>query len=219
VTRFIAIEGLDASGKTTQAALLADALTARGNNVETWSFPRYDTFFGQRIKTLLEGSATTSAANLDPSSMALWFAADRWDAVHHRIQNPAVVDIVILNRWTLSNAVYQGARAGDQSTQDALFDWVLELEYERFDLPRPLINIVLEVSVDTSMQRAVERAALVDAEPDVYESSARLLHDSLRLYRRAESLFPEVHVIEVDAHTREAAHETILSAVTSALTS
>jgi dTMP kinase len=215
--KFVAIEGLDASGKTTQASLLADGLSASGLRVITWSFPRYDTFFGRRIKTLLEGSAQTSAANLDPSSMALWFAVDRWDAVNTLAHDANDVDVVLLNRWTLSNAVYQGARAEGDAAQNDLFDWVLDLEYHRFALPRPTINVVLEVSVETSMSRARDRASLADTEPDVYESSARLLYDSRRLYRRAASLFPEVQIVDADHRSREEVQATILSVVKGAL--
>ncbi len=215
--KFVAIEGLDASGKTTQASLLADRLAESGLRVVTWSFPRYDTFFGRRIKTLLEGNAQTSAANLDPSSMALWFAVDRWDAVNTMTSEIGNVDVVLLNRWTLSNAVYQGARAQGDAAQNDLFDWVLDLEYHRFGLPRPTINVVLEVSVETSMSRARDRASLANLEPDVYESSARLLYDSRRLYRRAASLFPEVQIVDADQRSRDDVRATIFSVVQGAL--
>lgn len=220
MTSFVAIEGLDASGKTTQVALLETALRRRGITVETWSFPRYDSFFGQQIHTLLAGTKDTTAANLDPASMALWFAADRWDAVHHhRMQAGSATrpDVILLNRWVLSNAVYQGGRAATEPEQNALFDWVLDLEYGRFLLPHPILNIVLEVSVETSMARAKHRAATNDSTPDVYESSARLLNDSRRLYGRAAERIAEVRLIDVDQKPLEAVHDIIMSMVVEAL--
>ncbi len=213
----MAIEGLDASGKSTQASLLAAALAIQGLRVDTWSFPRYSLFFGQRIKELLAGHDDVSAVTLDPSSMALWFAADRWDAVNTMSEGARQADVILLNRWTLSNAVYQGARSGSETAQNDLFDWVLDLEYGRFHLPRPTINIVLDVSVETSMSRARDRATGAGAQPDVYESSARLLYDSRRLYRRAADLFPEVQRIEVDGLDPGTVHNKVLSLVTDTL--
>ncbi len=219
MTSFVAVEGLDASGKTTQVALLEEALRTHGFSVETWSFPRYESFFGQRIETLLAGTQDTTAATVDPASMALWFAADRWDAIHHRPTraDDLVPDVILLNRWVLSNAVYQGGRATNEPEQNALFDWVLDLEYGRFMLPHPILNIVLEVSVETSMARAQERAHGNDSTPDVYESSARLLNDSRRLYRRAAERMGEVRLIDVDQQPREAVHQLILAMVMEAL--
>jgi dTMP kinase len=215
----VAIEGLDASGKSTQTALLAEALAKAGLRVANWSFPRYESFFGQQIKQLLAGSQETSAATLDPSSMALWFANDRWDAINTMDAETMAADVILLNRWTLSNAVYQGARAGDEPAQDAMFDWVLELEYGRLNLPQPSVTVVIEVSVQTSMERAEVRAAQLETSPDVYESSARLLTDSRRLYRRADERFASVKRLEVDALGRTAVHTSVLEVVSSALNS
>jgi dTMP kinase len=205
----IAIEGLDASGKTTQAALLAEALRNDGTIVGTLSFPRYDSFFGRRIGALLRGDDPTTANNLDPRSMALWFAMDRWDAVRHEMP---VCDVLLINRWTLSNAVYQGARAVTEAASDDVFDWVLELEFGQLGLPQPSLTILLDLSVDTSMARARDRAADQGSTPDVYESHAHLLASSRRLYRRAAS---QGHGLIVDAEHRTAPdiHQTVIDLV------
>jgi dTMP kinase len=179
--RIIAIEGLDASGKSTQAHRLAEYFTAQGQRVGELSFPRYESFFGRRIRTLLDGTQTTTADTLDPRSMALWFAMDRWDALNNDATDP--YDVLILNRWILSNAVYQGARAVHEA--DAVFDWVMELETRVLGLPTPDASIVLSISVAESMRRASMRASQQGASPDVYERHTSLLTESFRLYARA----------------------------------
>jgi dTMP kinase len=195
----IAIEGLDASGKSTQAGLLAHSLQQRGFSVGQWSFPRYDSFFGTRVGALLSGSEPVTAASLDPRSMALWFAMDRWDAIRDGLPT---TDVVILNRWTLSNAVYQGARAADDVEADAVFDWVLQLETGTLRLPLPTLTVLLDISVETSMDRAVARAAQSGQKPDVYESKAALLIASKRLYQRAANAGNGT-LLEVDNRTVE----------------
>ena len=101
--RIIAIEGIDASGKSTQTDLLARHFAGLGQQVEVRSFPRYDSFFGLHIRALLDGTAASTAHSLDPHSMALWFAMDRWQSFQARCE----ADVLLLNRYTLSNAVYQ----------------------------------------------------------------------------------------------------------------
>jgi dTMP kinase len=205
----IAIEGLDASGKSTQAHRLVADIKTSGRTVTELSFPRYETFFGSRIGTLLSGSEETTAATLDPRSMALWFAMDRWDAMRSGSNNGMPdVDVVVLNRWTLSNAVYQGARADALGEADAVFDWVLELEQHVLGLPVPALTLLLDISVQTSMQRAADRAASTGAQPDVYESKAALLHTSRRLYQRAAT-HGHGTVVNVDNRTPTEVHEAI----------
>ncbi len=205
----IAIEGLDASGKTTQALLLADALRDRGSEIGTLSFPRYDTFFGSRIGALLRGSEAATADTLDPRSMALWFAMDRWDAVATALPS---CEVLLINRWTLSNAVYQGARATDPADADGIFDWVLELEMDRLSLPVPALTVLFDISVATSMKRAAHRAAATGGMPDVYESHETLLRASRRLYQRAAQRGHGV-ILDVEGKSPDQVHLEVMQLV------
>jgi dTMP kinase len=209
----IAVEGLDASGKTTQAKLLTQQLIDQGLSVSELSFPRYESFFGTRIGTLLSGTETVTANSLDPRSMALWFAMDRWDAMRTYGTGPmSGDDVIILNRWTLSNAVYQGARATSPTEADAVFDWVLELERNVLALPSPSLTVMLDISVETSMNRATNRAAQTGDRPDVYESKAALLQASRRLYQRAAKQGHGM-LINVDNRTVEEVEIDVLTLV------
>jgi dTMP kinase len=196
----IAVEGLDASGKTTQATLLGEAFEAAGRHVTHLSFPRYESFFGQRLRTLLDGNEATTANTLDPRSMALWFAMDRWDAV----RNLQDTDVLIINRWTLSNAVYQGARAAanNPAQGEAVFDWVIQLETQVLGLPQPTVGVLLDISVEESMRRARDRAGQHGSTPDVYEAHTALLTASRQLYQRAAKA-GHATVIAVDGLSKE----------------
>jgi dTMP kinase len=176
----VAIEGLDGAGKTTQVSLLASALST----VDVVSFPRYDTFFGRRIRALLDGLEGVSAETVDPRSMALWYALDRLQWA--RDWKPRDDGVVILNRYTLSNAVYQSARSGED-----LFDWVLRLEFEELDLPRPDVTVVLDVPPEVSRTRVVSR----DGDGDVYERSRALLARVRDGYLAAARRLPNVVVV------------------------
>jgi dTMP kinase len=194
----IAVEGLDGAGKATQVSLLAAALST----VDIVSFPRYGTFFGRHIRALLDGHGDVSAETVDPRSMALWYALDRvqW-AREHRHGSGGVV---LLNRYTLSNAVYQSARAGDP----ALFDWVLRLEFDELELPRPDVTVVLDVPPEVSQDRVAHRG---DGD-DVYERSAGLLARVRDGYLAAASRLPDVVVVSAAA-SPSVVHAEVLTAL------
>lgn len=194
----VAVEGLDGAGKTTQVALLADALSA----VDVVSFPRYDTFFGRHIRDLLAATGEPSAQSVDPRSMALWYALDRVQWARDR--KPVPDGVVLLNRYTLSNAVYQSARAQDPT----LFDWVLRLEFEELGLPRPDLTVVLDVGPETSQRRVGSRG-----ERDVYERATDLLARVREGYLAAAANQRDVVVVDA-AGAPSDVHAAVLRALT-----
>jgi len=176
----VAVEGLDGAGKSTQVSLLAAALSA----VDVVSFPRYETFFGRHIRALLDGTGAVSAETVDPRSMALWYALDRLQWAR---SFSAPDGVVLLNRYVLSNAVYQSARASDP----ALLDWVLRLEFEELALPRPDVTVVLDIPPSVSASRVAHRGDGAD----VYERSAALLGRVREGYLAAAARLPSVVVV------------------------
>lgn len=199
----IAIEGIDRAGKTTQTELLRAALEGAGHGVEVFSFPRYQAFFGRTIRALLDGGGATSAATVDPRSMALWYALDRFDAFCGRaragVGDSPAADVVLVNRFTLSNAVYQSARAEatDPADADRLFDWVLELEHDHLGLPRPALTVVLDVDIELSHQRS-HRAADAGGraeQPDLYERSHTLLARARQRYLNAADKVADLVIV------------------------
>jgi dTMP kinase len=205
----VAIEGIDGAGKATQADLLHDAITAAGGTAQVVSFPVYESFFGSTIRQLLDGKLPHSADTVDPRSMALWYALDRWEEFQG-------LDVtggwLILNRFTLSNAVYQSARleaggpdghpAADPGEAERVFHWVLDLEQQHLQLPVPAVTVVLDVEPEVSQVRSDRRAqeAGAGASQDVYERSSTLLKAARRRYlQAAEDLSGVVVVACLDA--------------------
>jgi len=158
----VAIEGVDGAGKTTQAELLRASVASAGLDVKLRSFPAYDSFIGRQIREMLRDSAP-----LDARSAALWFAADRRQALEH---DPLGAEVEICNRYTLSNAVYQSARAPEDET---IYEWVLDLERE-LGIPAPDLTFVLDVTPALVAERTRARAEL-----DAYERQ-RDLQDRVR---------------------------------------
>lgn len=106
---FLVFEGIDGSGKSTQAGLLADALTQRGFKVDIFREPG-GTSLGESIRRLLLDEANS---NLEPSAETLLFAGARAQLVAGKIR-PAIEAgrIVINDRFEDSTFAYQGFGRG-----------------------------------------------------------------------------------------------------------
>jgi dTMP kinase len=104
----ITIEGLDGAGKTTLASALADALRARGRDVELLREPG-GVELSERVRALVKDPALT----VDPRAEALLYAAARAQLVAERVR-PLLErgTTVLLDRFVDSSLAYQGAARG-----------------------------------------------------------------------------------------------------------
>ncbi|MBO6060739.1 MAG: hypothetical protein J6P98_01300 [Clostridia bacterium] len=195
-TKIITIEGIDGSGKTVQFNKLCANLEALGYTVGTKSFPVYDSFFGKQVGRFLSAEEGVAATDVDQKSMALWFALDRFE--DFRGWEDGEYDFLIINRYVLSNAVYQSIRDRDLDKPD-MIDWVYELEYGVFGLPKPTLDLFFDVST-ASAGRNVDRKGFRDyvggEKRDVYEKSLGIQERARNMYIRAAERFEDVCIID-----------------------
>ncbi|MDP6107029.1 MAG: thymidylate kinase [Candidatus Brocadiia bacterium] len=183
--RLIAICGIDGSGKTVQSALLAERAQASGWRVETIGFPRYtEGLFGELVARYLRGEFASTAQEVSPYLAALPFACDRWQAGPQLRSWLADEAAVICNRYVSANMAHQGAKIRDRAERRHFLDWVAELEYGVFDLPRPDLHVLLDVTPAVSARLVAgkgKRAYLKEGR-DIHESDAAYLKDTWELY-------------------------------------
>ncbi len=147
---FIAFEGLDGSGKTTQIALLRDFLRARGHTVFTTREPG-GTPIGERIRAVLHD---LRHAEMHPRAELLLYAASRAQLVAQEIRpRLARGEIVLSDRFADSTLAYQGYGRG--LPLDALRTI---LEFATGGL-RPDLVVYLEVAPEEGLQRNRQAAA------------------------------------------------------------
>ena len=181
-TKIIAFEGIDGTGKSEQMEQLRTRLEQRGLTVGVLSFPDYDSFFGGCVGRYLTKKDGVSASDVDQRSMALWFAMDRWAAFqgfdYRRF------DVLLINRYVLSNAVYQSIRDRDVDKPDIL-DFVLELEHRQLKLPQPDLYLILDVDLSAAQDNVTKKGYrdYVGDEKDEYEKQ-----DSIQLRARSKYL-------------------------------
>jgi len=143
--KLFVIEGVDGAGKSTQIKLLRDFFVNKGNDCEYLHFPRLETpYFGELIARFLRGEF--GALNeVDPYLVAILYAGDRKDASSMITNWLKEGKIVLLDRYTYSNIAYQCAKLTVISEQIKLMNWILSLEFNHFAIPKPDLNIFLDV--------------------------------------------------------------------------
>ena len=172
----IALEGIDGSGKTTQANLLRQALEARGIEAVIFREPG-ETQFGNRIRELFEHGRT-----VEPEEEMRLFLDDRRVDVLQNI-GPAMGagKVVVMDRYYFSSMAYQGALGLDP-------DQIREAN-EMF-APRPDLTIVLDVSPEVGVSRIHARRDV----PNTFERE-----DYLARVRDLFQSFCNADVVVVDA--------------------
>lgn len=134
----IAFEGLDQSGKETQARTLGATLEKSGRTVRALSFPDYRTPIGQEIRRALAGER-----DFAPDVMQLLYVANRleWRATLDAWEKAG--DVVICDRFRASSVAYGEAQGLDP-------DWLEEIQR---GLPAPTITVLLDIAPDTAVRR------------------------------------------------------------------
>ena len=212
----VAFEGIDGTGKGTQMERAAGRLAAAGLSVARLSFPVYESFFGGEVGKLLTGSEGVRADAVDRKSMALWFALDRFEAL--RGFDPACCDVLLINRYVLSNAVYQSIRDCDAGRPD-LLDFVLTLEHEHFGLPRPDAYLLFDMDLAQAAGNVDKKGyrGYVGQGRDIYESIPAIQRRAREKYLAYAARLPNVRVIPCMRGGRLESIETIGARVDAAL--
>ncbi|MGN2636213.1 dTMP kinase [Nocardia takedensis] len=178
----VSVEGLDGAGKRTLIDGVAAGLRAGGARVATLAFPRY----GGSVYADLGAEALRGRHGdlLDSVyAMALMWALDRADSLPELSKLLADNDIVILDRYVASNAAYSAARL-KESADGEITRWVGELEFDRFALPAPDLQVLLDVATEVAAERARSREAADAARAlDAYERDGGLQDRTATVYR------------------------------------
>ena len=171
---FITFEGLDGSGKSTQAELLAEAIRQTGRNVVTTREPG-GTPLGERVRELL-----LNGNGIAPWAEAALFAAARAELVDEVI-GPALERgaVVICDRYLDSSLAYQGVARG------LGIERVLQLNLPAIGERLPDRTFLLEIDPDESARRVGQNGDRIEREDEQFR---RQVADA---YRLLAETFPE----------------------------
>ena len=169
--QLIIIEGGDGSGKATQTAKLLERLQAEGYPVRSVSFPNYDSPAAEPIKMYLRGDFGKEANSVNAYVASTLYAIDRfasyrqdWQAFYE------AGGIIIADRYTTSNMVHQMIKYTDGEERKTFLQWLDQLEYDLYGLPRPDAVILLDMPLSLSKSLLAERTAKREAIQETFTS-------------------------------------------------
>lgn len=192
--KIIAFEGIDGSGKSLQYRRLTEALREKGYRVGCMDFPAYDAFFGKEIGRMLSGSEQVTADTVDPKSMSLWYALDRLQSFKN--YDLTKYDFLLLNRSSLSNAVYQSTRCPVSERRD-MIRWIDRLEFGQLEIPKPDLYIVFDILPAQSKENVAKKGHrdYIGEKADVYEAKAGFMEAVRDAYLMAAEIFDNVTIM------------------------
>lgn len=168
--RFIVLDGLDGSGKGTQAERLRDRLAAEGRQVKLISFPNYGTPGAVAVEYYLSGALGSDPSATNAYAASTFYAVDRY--LSYRTDWGEFLagegNIVIANRYTSANAVHQLSKL-PRAEWDSFLGWLSDFEFGRLGLPRPDLTIYLEMTPAISMRLVSHRSASTGQQKDIHE--------------------------------------------------
>lgn len=181
--KLIVIDGVDGSGKATQINFLIKHLRKDGRKVKVIDFPDYySNFFGKFIGHCLS-EQYYNFVKIHPKIASVLFAADRFESRDKIKKWLKDGNIVIANRYASANQIHQGGKIASTKKRESFLNWLAEMEYEVFKIPKPDVIFYLSVPIPVVLKLIRARNKKADRgylgkKKDVHEKDVNFLENS-----------------------------------------
>lgn len=174
-SKLIVIEGLDGSGKGTQAQLITQALVDRGNSVRKLTFPDYDSPSSSLVKMYLGGELGDSPDDVNAYAASAFYAVDRVASfIKNWKKDYEEFDYIVADRYVTSNMIYQMSKVKDDE-RDSYIEWCEDFEYNRLSVPKPDVVIYLDMPPEISQKLMSGRYNGDESKKDIHEKNMNYL--------------------------------------------
>ncbi len=180
----IAIDGVDASGKQTQSQLVFDKLIKQGKKARLVSFPDYSSDSSALVRMYLNGEFGSDPSDVNAYAASTFFAADRFASYRRDWKKDYENGVVMIaDRYVQSNMIHQASKL-PASEKEKFIDWLYELEYGIYALPKPDVTIFLDMPPEKARELMAERENKFtrSADKDIHERNSEYL---LKSYENA----------------------------------
>lgn len=194
----ITIEGTDSSGKQTQTRLLHEYFISKGLNTIQISFPDYASDSSALVKMYLNGDFGKNPGDVSAEVASIFFACDRFASFRTNWKkNYDSGDYILSDRYTTSNIVNQASKIDDTNKKYQFIDWIEDLEYNVFGIPKPDKTVFLNMPYEISKKLMANRKNKISGEiqKDIHESDEEYLKKS---YQSAIEICDRLGWIKID---------------------
>ncbi len=156
----LTIEAPDASGKSTQVNALTKKLEESGFTVRLVRFPNYGSDACKPVEMYLSGVLGDNPSDTGAYAASVFFAVDRYFSYNTDWKKDLEKDncVVILDRYTTSNAIHQLAKLDSNAEKEEFLNWLYDFEFSKLNLPVPDDTIFLDVEPEVSQKLLAKRA-------------------------------------------------------------
>ena len=181
--KLIVIEGLDGSGKGTQAQLLFDRLVKEGRKVKKINFPVYSSDSSALVRMYLAGQFGSRPGDVNAYAASSFYAVDRFASFKADWGKDYSDDyIIIADRYTTSNGVHQCSKLPEDEW-NSFMDWLYDFEYKKMGIPSPDTVIYLDMSPRVSQKLLTSRYSGDESKKDIHEKDKEYLDRSRQAAR------------------------------------
>lgn len=190
--KLIVLDGIDGSGKSTQLEMLKDELVKSGFETETIHFPRH----GEPTAYLVDQYLKGAYKDLNAYAASIFYAVDRFAASAQIKKWLEEGKLVLSDRYVIANAAHQGCKIGDLVERLKFFKWLDNLEHKIFGLPKPDLNIILNMPYLSAHKLLNLRKTKPDHIDKVHQKSLTHLRLAQAVYLQIAELFPNTKLVE-----------------------
>lgn len=151
---FIVIDWIDWSGKGTQVKLVSEKLKQLWKKVKVLDYPRY----GEKSAFMVEKYLNWEYwKDISAKRASIFYAIDRFDHSIELQKDLEVYDYIISNRYVSANMIHQAGKIIDKKEREDFLNWLEDLEYNIFWIPKPDKTIFLNVSPEMSQRLVLKK--------------------------------------------------------------
>ena len=154
MAKLYALDGTDGSGKQTQYELLVKRLEKEGKKVFKITFPNYSKPSSSLVKMYLSGEFGQNAGSVSPYVASTFYAADRYATYKTEFEDFYKNEdgIILSDRYVSANMIHQTGKIEDNTKKDRFLEWVYDLEFNIYGIPKPDKVFFLNMPTDFAIE-------------------------------------------------------------------
>ena len=143
--KLLVLDGLDCSGKETQAKILKEKLISMGFSVSKVSFPNYSENSSSLVTLYLNGEIYKNPFLVNPWAASSFYACDRYISYEKNWKESYLKsDILLADRYISSNIIHQMPKI-EKDRWEYFINWVYDYEIKKLNLPKEDMLIYLDI--------------------------------------------------------------------------